>query len=762
MNTHRWISAILSLSLIAFCTNDLLADDTSSCGNPDAGDCTVDNGTPGCTDENCCLAVCDIDVFCCKDGWDSSCAEYAVEICSGGGSCGQPGSGDCYEANGTPACDDSTCCNAVCGQDAYCCDTAWDTICASAAEIICYDGPAPENDECKTAIDLGTGPTTADFSTFGANTSGPDLPVECESYGSLTIYSDIWYSWTASIDGIAILSTCNDADFDTRLAAWEGPCDNLSLVACNDDGLGCANYSSSALVIPVTAGNSYTLQIGGFALVSVGTGTFTICEGDECLGGCFTECAKGDTIEIEQCGEDINGGCNGSGAVDQIAVGETICGTTFASAGIRDTDWYEFTITERLRMSLTVEANIPVTLFFLSAECPTPAFQTGSTFNEPCPAVLEACLDPGTYRAFVGAGGFDGVPCGSGPQNQYRATLGAGPAEIEGDNCEEAILLPDGEQDYEFSTACASTAGSTLPVECESFGSSEIYNDIFLRWAPTEDGDHTFSTCSQASFDTRLAAYDACNGALLGCNDDGLGCEGFTSELVLPALPAGQEIIIRVGSWTDGVTGTGTLSISPGSNLPDNDRCDSPEDMSLGTISVDTAGSTSSGPDLPVECEEFGSVSIYNDVWFIYEAECEGSHVLSFCTVGDATFDTKMAVYGGNCDGPVVACNDDTCGLLSEVVFDAACGDVFLIRVGSYSSAGAGVGTLDLSCTGEACEGSDCPADFNDDGVVDGQDFGLLFAAWNECPGCPQDLNGDGIVNGEDVGLFLAFWGTCN
>ena len=51
------------------------------------------------------------------------------------------------------------------------------------------------------------------------------------------------------------------------------------------------------------------------------------------------------------------------------------------------------------------------------------------------------------------------------------------------------------------------------------------------------------------------------------------------------------------------------------------------------------------------------------------------------------------------------------------------------------------------------------PEDFNQDGMVNGSDLGLLFAAWGECNGCPEDLNGDGLVDGSDLGLVFAAWG---
>ena len=53
-----------------------------------------------------------------------------------------------------------------------------------------------------------------------------------------------------------------------------------------------------------------------------------------------------------------------------------------------------------------------------------------------------------------------------------------------------------------------------------------------------------------------------------------------------------------------------------------------------------------------------------------------------------------------------------------------------------------------------------CPADFNDDGSVDGNDLGFLLASWGASGG-PADLNADGAVDGNDLGMLLAAWGPC-
>jgi hypothetical protein len=47
--------------------------------------------------------------------------------------------------------------------------------------------------------------------------------------------------------------------------------------------------------------------------------------------------------------------------------------------------------------------------------------------------------------------------------------------------------------------------------------------------------------------------------------------------------------------------------------------------------------------------------------------------------------------------------------------------------------------------------------DLNGDGVVDGNDLGLLLSAWGPGSG-PADLNRDGVVDGNDLGMLLGAW----
>ncbi len=116
------------------------------CGG--CGDCTMPDpvGSPGCSDPVCQALVCAIDPFCCDIAWDSVCAGDAADFCDCGGACkggfcGGPGAGDCCIANGSPACDDSSCCELVCSIDPFCCDIEWDATCADLAAQVCVICP---------------------------------------------------------------------------------------------------------------------------------------------------------------------------------------------------------------------------------------------------------------------------------------------------------------------------------------------------------------------------------------------------------------------------------------------------------------------------------------------------------------------------------------------------------------------------------------------------------------------------------------------
>ena len=116
------------------------------------------------------------------------------------GGCGDPAAGPCCEANGTPYCEDSDCCNLVCEHDPFCCDEdigEWDSLCAQHAELFCSRlcGGCTADLDGNGVVDIGD--ILAILSAWG-NKGGPE-----------------------DLDGNGVVDF---ADILVVLAAW-GPCE---------------------------------------------------------------------------------------------------------------------------------------------------------------------------------------------------------------------------------------------------------------------------------------------------------------------------------------------------------------------------------------------------------------------------------------------------------------------------------------------------------------------------------------------------------
>ncbi len=128
----------------------------AGCGDPAGGSCLaaqpVGSGATGCADGDCCAAICGIDPFCCETEWDAICAGAALTTCGG---CGDPANGGCLAANATPSCAETFCCVAVCEMDLFCCTAQWDEICVQTAGLLCAFSPGDlDGDGVVNAADL--------------------------------------------------------------------------------------------------------------------------------------------------------------------------------------------------------------------------------------------------------------------------------------------------------------------------------------------------------------------------------------------------------------------------------------------------------------------------------------------------------------------------------------------------------------------------------------------------------------------------------
>jgi hypothetical protein len=475
--------------------------------------------------------------------------------------CGDPSQGDCLEANGTPGCDDLTCCLSVCETDSACCDGAWDDVCASnaadlCAYLVCEPGTAVLGDN---AID-----TTASTATL-------DLTGICDpgAFGDDVIYNAIYLNFTPDTTSAYTISTCSQATFDTRLAVNTDGCDPTTNIGCLDDTDGCDGFTT-ILEVSLTAGEEYTICVGGYSSADAGTGTLTIEAGgapDPCEGY-DNDCTNpqvvglGDyTVTSAPCGDvDYTGFC------DPGEFGDDILNAVY---------FFEF----------TPDADGDYTV----STCNTAVFDTrlGIQTDACDPSSVIACLDDtegcANFTTTLSAtltGGvaytivLGGYAAGNAGEATVSITDGSGGGGGGCDDYTNTCANPEvvaGYGDYDFNTTCALAAGDRsfdLTGFCDpgEFGDDIVHNAFYFEFVATADGDYEFSTCNNAAFDTRLFVSSSCDpSSTIACNDDGTddageACTGFTSRIQV-TLTAGTYIV-GAGGYAAANAGLGTLTIS--------------------------------------------------------------------------------------------------------------------------------------------------------------------------------------------------------
>jgi cysteine-rich repeat protein len=173
------------------------------------------------------------------------------------------------------------------------------------------------NDNCGSRIAIGEGVIL--YSNVGATADGPDEIQDCFFFGSSQIPSDIWYCYTASCTGEAVISLCG-SDYDTKMAVYSGcGCPSNRPLACSDDDCGTAIANvQSRVTINAIAGHSYMLRIGGYLGTSEqGQGRLTIrCGQDTCINGSGS-CTAGHG--------DNQPGCNDSTCCNNVCEVDAYC-----------------------------------------------------------------------------------------------------------------------------------------------------------------------------------------------------------------------------------------------------------------------------------------------------------------------------------------------------------------------------------------------------------------------------------------------------
>ncbi len=168
------------------------------------------------------------------------------------------------------------------------------------------------------------------------------------------------------------------------------------------------------------------------------------------------------------------------------------------------------------------------------------------------------------------------------------------------------------------------------------------------------------------------------------------GNQVVSVEYNLPAnLPA--------GTYTKVVVTNGIASDPFEVGLP-NDTCAGAIPIDIGTTPYSTTAANTDGP-----AEPNGGLgadpNINHDIWFLYHSTCSGMTTVSLC---DANFDSRVAIYDNSCPtipGTALVCDDNFCGVGSQVTFPAQFNHNYYIRIGGTGSA-TGSGNVVISCVG--------------------------------------------------------------
>jgi hypothetical protein len=128
--------------------------------------------------------------------------------------------------------------------------------------------PPPANDNCSGAINLTSAQITGN--TVGATQSM--AAVNCNGFTG-TANDDVWYQYTPSTNGPAIITVDGQGSFDAVVEAFTGTCGSLTSLTCSDTS---QNGGTEQITINASAGTTYFFRVYNFFPNLSTRGTFTI------------------------------------------------------------------------------------------------------------------------------------------------------------------------------------------------------------------------------------------------------------------------------------------------------------------------------------------------------------------------------------------------------------------------------------------------------------------------------------------------------
>ncbi len=224
---------------------------------------------------------------------------------------------------------------------------------AAGAFTICIDNlsTAPANDECATAIGLGTINSTCTATSgtvYGATQSGV-------GGGAGTADDDVWYSFVATNARAGVYLT-NTGGLDLVVDLRTSPCATTSNIRYGDQAGGTAGTVDSVSVHNLVVGTTYFVRVFSFGSTpaTAANGTFTLCVTTP--GVCAPPTAL-NVSNITNTGAQLNWAAGAAGVQYRVEYGPTgftpgtgtVVTTAFATTtitGLSQATAYQFYVTQ--------------------------------------------------------------------------------------------------------------------------------------------------------------------------------------------------------------------------------------------------------------------------------------------------------------------------------------------------------------------------------------------------------------------------------
>jgi hypothetical protein len=359
----------------------------------------------------------------------------------------------------------------------------------------------PVNNQCAGAIPLNQG--TSCNPVNGTVAYATESQVACSG----TANNDVWYSFTANTTGASITVNGSTA-FDAVYEVFTGNCASLTSLSCIDAGV--EGESESSVLNNLTIGQTYYIRVHDWLDDIPNTMTFGICV--EQFTQCNLQQPFGSLTESETCGLDANGGCNSTPPVyQQITCGDTVFGSSWATGGNRDLDWYRFTLNSPGNVTLTAQAEFPYYIYLVDiSNCANPVIVTSANYNACQNGTISYNFPTsGNYAAIIAPALFDGYACGNNTDYLLWLNLPPVQAQISSSSagvCPNGTALLSGSPLANYSwnlngsffaagqTTQISLPGSYSATYTDVNGCASGSNSIVIQSLPLDNSSFAYST----------------------------------------------------------------------------------------------------------------------------------------------------------------------------------------------------------------------------------------------------------------------------